>query len=273
MATKNLSRTVIEGGRCKHYQAEVHSRIREERAETRDFLRAIENDPGSWDDCNRPHGHVPKRMPVTPCFDDKLRPIYRFLESKIGRNWDEVRSELFSKFDTRTTPGRHVLFDHLLNDVCEGSEEEEERYRRYRVDAQGRLEKIEAEPYRSRYVLPYRRENLFHVAAWLGHRKVGRYGAGFVWFVPTARDSKVCAIFDRYEIVYALVDDAGLPFRTPLVIRPGDRYYDSKHKGPVVVARCSFRQSHKLDAKDEAFFRKISPEWQTKILKMAPANV
>src|SRR5271156_720922 len=112
MSTKNLSRTVIEGGRCGYYKSEVHACARSERSELRAHLRSLALDPELEENLTHP-----KRQPVTLCFSDKLRPIYRFRDSRVGRDWDATRSELFDKFDTRTTPGRHVLFDHLLRDV------------------------------------------------------------------------------------------------------------------------------------------------------------
>jgi hypothetical protein len=115
MATKNLARTVIEGGRTGYYKSSVETLTSEERAATKEFLRTVRNDPERADEIVNP-----VRKPVSVSFADKLRPMYRFMDSKLGQNWSKVRSELFRRFDTRTTPGRHVLFDHLLRDVTEG---------------------------------------------------------------------------------------------------------------------------------------------------------
>src|SRR5208337_231027 len=134
MATRSLARTVIEGGRCGYYKSECNESIRGERAANRVYLRAVANDPEHAED------HVePRRKVVSVCFKDKLHPIYKFLDSKVGRDWNTVRSELFAKFDTRTTPGRHVLFDHLLRDVRESLEPLDHEYAKYFVDAEGTL--------------------------------------------------------------------------------------------------------------------------------------
>ncbi len=290
MATKNLSRTVIEGGRCAHYQSEVRESIRGERAHGRTYLRAVANDPELADECV-----APKRKVVSPCFADKLRPIYGFLDSRLGRNWDTVRSELFAKFDTRTTPGRHVLFDHLLRDVRESQEVLDRRYARYFVDAQGRLCKDKDRDRRPRYTTPPC--NLHRVAAWLGHRKVGTLGARFVWFVPTS--GRVCAVHEGYgTIVYAVADVDGKPIRDVDLLRavsadqsahaqasgkvasklaianelsPLSRWW--RPRGKLLLTRVSFRQSNVLDARDEAFFLALPAHVQKMLVDMAPANV
>jgi hypothetical protein len=60
------------------------------------------------------------RKKVWRDFSDKLGPAGRFLSSQVGRPWSKVHSELFARFDTRTTAGRHILFDHVLKTIREG---------------------------------------------------------------------------------------------------------------------------------------------------------
>lgn len=52
---------------------------------------------------------------------DNLKPLVRYLESKQGKFWDKVYSELSKKMDKNTMLGQH-LFDHLMDfvtvDVC-----------------------------------------------------------------------------------------------------------------------------------------------------------
>ncbi|HEX6767239.1 MAG TPA: hypothetical protein VF103_17195 [Polyangiaceae bacterium] len=113
MSTKNLSRTVIEGGRRHGNRAmRRHSNASDrvwERMTSQKLLTAIELDDVSY----RP------RQKVFRDFSDKLAPAERWLRSQVGRPWNKVRSELFARFDTRTTAGRHILFDHLLRSVQE----------------------------------------------------------------------------------------------------------------------------------------------------------
>src|SRR5580698_1849205 len=112
MSTKNIAHTVIEGGRHKsnkwdrrHSHADVRAKLKNYLADVmKDIEVAYEED-------------VEPIEPVYQGFTDKLRPMYRWLRKQAGRPWDEVRSEVFEKFDTRTTAGRHITFDHLLKSV------------------------------------------------------------------------------------------------------------------------------------------------------------
>lgn len=114
MSTKRMSKTVIEGGRGRHNKFERYQSNAEVRAAQRDYIKEVMADPEhAYED------EIPERKSVYKDFRDKLRPIYRWLDSKVGRRWDEVRSEVFEAFDTRTTAGRHILFDHLLKEVVD----------------------------------------------------------------------------------------------------------------------------------------------------------
>ena len=275
MTTKNLARTVIEGGRTGYYKAEVHKRSGQERAKSRVFLRALALDPESLDD-----SPAPARRPVTPSFDDKLNPIYQFLDTRVGRPWDATRSELFKKFDTRTTPGRHVLFDHLLRSVCQDPgaplDAPHRRYTSYFVDTRGVLHKEERRRYRGS---GFRWTDLGPVAAWLSGRKVGRAGASFFWFLPTCR-ARITTVVEQYALVYAFADERGEAIRDARPADPdpaNDRVRRALGLGPKTVLRraayISFRQSRRLDADEEAFLRRLSPEALAKVLELAPANV
>ena len=239
MTTKNLSRTVIEGGRTGSYKAECQKRIRQERAAWRSQALAIARDPESWED------DLPAiRDPVYPDFADKLNPIYRFLDSRIGKPWDGVRSELFARFDTRTTPGRHVLHDHLLRDVSESPDGLQYRYgfkfqSRYYRDAEGTLRsgsEWHGRSWQSSWSKNVRFD-LHPVARWLGARKVGRAGAGFAQYVATVAvyggplRHEVRAIVERGQLVYGFVSADGVVLRRdvpPLVTLTGG----SSHSRP-----------------------------------------
>lgn len=112
MSTKNLARTVIEGGRRNVYERRKTSK--DLRAAERAYLSKINLDWEKWDE-----EAEPEITPEGKEFSDKLSPMYRWLDAQIGRVWDEVRSEVFAKFDTRTTAGRHITFDHLLSSVVD----------------------------------------------------------------------------------------------------------------------------------------------------------
>jgi hypothetical protein len=176
MSTKNLARTVIEGGRAWHNCWERrHSNglERSREAQTSARLRtAIELEELVY----RP------RPKVYACFRDKLGPAERWLAAQAGRPWSKVRSELVQRFDARTTAGRHILYDHLLPSV--------EVYRRpfvsakFTVDRAGILKKNSpAKRRRLQVERPY--ELSEQVRAWLAGRRVGQRGQAFFWFVQT----------------------------------------------------------------------------------------
>lgn len=272
MTTRNLARTVIEGGRTGHYKAEVHKRIRQERAKNRACLHALALDPDSLDDSS-----APVRKPVSPEFDDKLHPIYQFLDTCVGRSWDTARSELFKRFDTRTTPGRHVLFDHLLAGVCQdphaAPDAPHRRWKSYFVDAAGILRKVKRTRYRSSEQL-----NLGPIAAWLKGRKVGRAGASFFWFLPTSK-SRITTVVEYGVFVYAFADENGEAIRDPpLFARAHEsmRHRGLFLKGPARLRRADhlpFRQAQRLNTREEAFLRSLKPAELAKVLEVAPVNV
>jgi tRNA-splicing ligase RtcB len=108
MSTKNLARTVIEGGRYRGNAERRRSSNGQERTaahQTSTLLR---------DRLDADAVVYAPRTPVRRSFDDKLGAANRWLGAQVGRPWNKVRSELCARFDARTTAGRHILFDHLL---------------------------------------------------------------------------------------------------------------------------------------------------------------
>ena len=140
MATKYLARTAIEGGRAGSNKWERRYSHKEERADQRAALSKVK-DADDWDDA----APIIERRHVGKDFRDKLSPVYKFLDSKVGKSWKKVYAEIREKFDSRTTAGRHILFDHLLRDV-DGSGQQVSmffgfRYRDYYIDKLGILRK------------------------------------------------------------------------------------------------------------------------------------
>jgi hypothetical protein len=182
MSTKNLARTVIEGGRAPFNRWERRYSNARERAQERtvsnQLLTSVELDDVVY----------PPRAVVSRGFRDKLAPAERWLGSQVGRPWNKVRSDLFARFDTRTTAGRHILFDHLLRSVNAGGQPAFGRVD-FTVDHRGILRRNA--PRRRWYFtrsepLP---EHADVLDAWLGGRRVGERGLRFYWFVPTQSGS------------------------------------------------------------------------------------
>lgn len=109
MSRKDLSRTVIEGGRYYHNSHARRASHGIERARTRTWLDRVRADDDTADATSSARGpRVPKQ------FRDKLGPAKRWLGAQVGRPWNAVYSELRARFDARTIAGRHVVHDHML---------------------------------------------------------------------------------------------------------------------------------------------------------------
>lgn len=174
MSTKNLARTVIEGGRYAGNRWDRRHSNQVVRTATRQHCHELCN----WDALDAPL--PPVRSPVYRSFDDKLAPALRWLKSQVGRPWNKVQAELFERFDTRTTAGRHIVFDHMLPWV-----QSEAWYAKLRVDERGMLCKL-PERRRPRRALPSPLpESRRELEAWLAGRAVEAVGSRFYWFERT----------------------------------------------------------------------------------------
>jgi hypothetical protein len=176
MSTKNLARTIIEGGRTRWSRQQRRHSNSEHRTAERDELRKISTG-GDDDAC------FERRPGVFRDFDDKLGPAWRWLDRQVGRPWNLVRSELLRRFDTRTTPGRHIVFCHMLPEV-EGNRLGW-RWHRFEVDRHGILRRLPRRPYRhvrGREPLPRPEPELDR---WRDCRRVGERGGVLFWFTLT----------------------------------------------------------------------------------------
>lgn len=198
MSRKNLSKSVIEGGRHRGNKWDRYNSHAEERARLKNYLQDVIHDLENYEEYDvEPIQHVYKE------FSDKLGPMYRWLQSQVGRLWNDVRSDAFKKFDIRTTPGRHIIHDHLLRSVQTGPEtgyhfysvpgDETVSYSNhdYYVDAEGILCKkhyLGRRKYRSEERNPQIDTN--RLTNWLGSRIVGRMGEKLFWFVPAGKSKK-----------------------------------------------------------------------------------
>ena len=111
MSTKNLARTVIEGGRSHRNRWDRRHSNSRERSWERDLSARLLIAKELDDVVYR------SRPKVGAWFFDKLGPAERWLAQQVGKPWSKVRSEIMQRFDTRSTAGRHIVFDHLLPSV------------------------------------------------------------------------------------------------------------------------------------------------------------
>lgn len=294
MSTKNLARTIIEGGRYKGNKYDRRHSHAEERASVKNYLKEVQLDPEKYDEYDpEPITHVYKG------FDDKLAPIYRWLDRQVGRLWDEVRSDISKTFDTRTTAGRHIVFDHMLRSVqinpqvhpwyYYGPEDKTESYspHEFYVDDDGFLQKKKYIGRRghSEPIPPFDTKK---IAAWLNGRVVGKVGTKLFWFSPTGKNKKHKAInhphiwkteWSTYNAYY-FRDYFKLMYLTYEVIYKKDEFgklvvEDGKAVELERIAKWqegdpSLRQDRKLNDKEINFWNSLPTWYQTKILERSP---
>lgn len=191
MSTKRLDRTVIEGGRYGRNKWERRESHKTLRAAEKNYLADILKDPDNFDE-----EIIEEIKPVYKEFSDKLRPMYRWLKAQVGRKWSEVRSEVFQKFDTKTTAGRHITFDHLLSSVVDtrsgwddrgrvaaNQTSYSERYLDFFVDDNDILRICPISKHgRYYYLIPMKEFET--IGNWLNGRMIGEKGGILHWFIP-----------------------------------------------------------------------------------------
>ena len=110
MATRNLPRTIVEGGRSNTYKTDRQTIKNRERREARTYCLKARFDPDFTEH------EVDERLPLLTRrgerFADRLAPINRWLEANQGRPWDDVYSDLRRTLDIRTLKNWHYL-DHV----------------------------------------------------------------------------------------------------------------------------------------------------------------
>ena len=209
MSTKNLARTVIEGGRAPRNRWERRrSNALERRWEAQASARlrlALAPEEISYQP--RPKVYAELR--------DRLGPARRWLEAQVGRPWNDVRSALIKRFDTRTTAGCHILYDHILPSV-------QDHRRRFLppdfdVDEVGKLVRG-----RRRERICWMRASLAPPSAqdqiWMAARRVGQRGSACFWFVRTEHGAyRQCQRLSAAEVERFLALPDQLP---PAVRRP-----------------------------------------------------
>jgi hypothetical protein len=246
MSTKNLARTVIEGGQRWRNKIERRVSTRSLRADTRAFLSAVRHDPEGAEGIA-----PPSRASAQVAFADKLNPAYRFLDSRVGKGWNNTLALLAERFDPRTIPGRHVVHDHILRDVAPSREAVGTNGRGtelYYVDARGILRNGPRHRFhRHQRPVVFDREA---VLKWLDGRQVGRVGSRLFWFVA-ARDAALIRMIarpNRLAVEYVL---------------------EGAHPGDPPPA---FRQARPLARADAAYFEALDTKVKDAILRCAPTS-
>lgn len=294
MATKNLARTAIEGGRTASNKWERHYSHAEERAHLRNYLTEVKANADNWYEYD-----IDPIKPVYKTFADKLGPMYRWLDSRVGMPWDQVRSDVVKAFDTRTTAGRHIVYDHLLRQVdvvpnydygayYRGPEDFTQSYYHhdFYVDADGLMQKKDY--IKRKQSIP--KFNTNQIANWLSGRSVGYVGKKLFWFIPTGKNQKhKNGAAKQWMTQWGHSNPKRMYYRSTYglhyyyldkqPIHKHDRgelvYEDGKliiigYETSWRMGSPSFRQDRKLNDKELTFWNTIPEYYQIKVLEKSP---
>ena len=289
MSKKNLSRTVTEGGSRTKWDR--HMSHKEERMRERAYLREVKADLDNYYEYD-----IEGIRPIHKDYSDKTGPIFRWLESQIGRPWNDVNSEIANKF--RDHPHIH---NYLAGCVSKSLDEPVKPWctvpddpttsrhpHDYYVDDAGILQK-------KRYVKRQYHEKVpkfdtNRLANWLNGRVIGQVGADLYWFVPADKSKKQggtdkewriqwgrpkgyyyygypdgpCFEYLQYDITYKR-DFAG-----NIVIEDGKMVEVGRTESWRRGWKPNLRQDRKLNKQELEFWAKVPTWYQTRILEESP---
>lgn len=290
MATKNLARTAIEGGRIGSNKWDRRYSHKETRSDQKSYLHDVSKDIENYYEYD-----IEETRHVRKEFNDKLNPMYRWLESQIGEPWDEVHSKAIKEFDTNTTAGRHIVYDHLFSSVEIVPDPYRLKYYRqtdnpftsysqhdFYVDDNGILCKRQYISYKKQYKIPH--FNTCQLVNWLNGRVVGKVGKKLFWFIPADTNKKGGyphqwkavwgrkTYYQKYDLQFHFLKEKIIYKRDNVgnyILIDGKPIISSCEK-EWVYGYPNFRQGRKLDNKDLAFWNTM-PEWyQTRVLEQSP---
>lgn len=170
MATKDISRSAVEGGRANYNKYERNESHVHERSRAKVWLDQVRFDIEVAEDSDPvPRNHVSKG------FTDHLGPCWGWLASHCGEPWADVRSKLASTFDTRKLSAWHIVNQHMLTEV-EGAGTSSDalarwRSQRFYIDEDGIL-RDRGKRYRYHYQNDYKGPSMESVLAYARGRKV-----------------------------------------------------------------------------------------------------
>ena len=188
MSTKKLSRTAMEGGRAKASQCDYRLGTRRERNHNLTRLRSSD---GAFRDDDPVPMNTKRSKDYGPLFADKLNPVLRYLDSRVGKSWDKTYAILREKYGSMRKIKDFHLIDHIVRVRSFGGgyvdttpKNRKQSDYNYYVDGQGILRK--SPPYRRwRSIRPKVDEaKLEELLKWCGDRRVGKISGKLHWFEP-----------------------------------------------------------------------------------------
>lgn len=259
MATKNLARTVLEGGRTGYEKFGRNYATRQQRRQTREYLIRVQSDPEYYLEEKEP-----ERKKIFDGFTDKLEPVKRFLASRVDKSWPETKSLIKEKFDDRSLAGWHVVYQHIYRDIAPTINVFQCEYYigfyDYYIDEENILRKVHRpnRKYKSLSNEEQTRLELLkrEIIKWLDYRKIGFVDGVLYWFDGGGKD-RVKITWDHYAANYLSYDGGYFPYEgCP------DNY----------ILRYRFNQSAKLTAEEVNYFRNLPEKFQKNILENSPTK-
>lgn len=179
MATKNLARTMIEGGRHEFNKFERRLETRIMRRVVRNLFNEAVHFHDMTEFWESTAESEPNLQPVEREFNDKLQPFRRWLETQDGKPEQSVLGRLKRRFDPRRLRNWHLAEHASL--VWSYAWDPELRHRPFEIGEDGNFRR---RPER----LPKRRfapePGTAEIAAWRNGRLVGKRGCLLFWFNP-----------------------------------------------------------------------------------------
>lgn len=177
MATKRLSRTIVEGGKLGSDKHERKQHIQKSRRIARDFCTTYYEDGNEIEPVFRARHYYRE-------FGDRLAPLYKFLDSCIGTPWDEIYSKLCAIRSRDTIQGFHFI-EHAKGAVfgSMGASKDSKIYSGYYIE-DGLLQYKEAVYHRPKRIDKKTREIY---ERWIDNRKVRLIGTRYFWHDPVIK--------------------------------------------------------------------------------------
>lgn len=257
MSTKNLARTVLEGGRTGYEKFGRNYATRQQRRKTREYLTRVKYDPEYYLEEKEP-----ERRKIFEGFTDKLTPVRRFLETQADKNWTEVNRLIKDRFDDRSLAGWHVVYQHIYRDIAPTTNVFQCKYYSsydYYIDDENILRKVYY-PARKRYFISIeeqKRTELLkcEIIKWLDYRKIGFVDGVLYWFDGGGKE-RVKIAWDHYN-------------NNSLIYNGG---YFIKHPDDYILNGFRFNQGAKLTKEEVNYFRNLPEKFRKAILNHSPTK-
>lgn len=242
MSKKNLSKSTIEGGRTGYNKQERRESSQQERSNVHTLIAGSHGDSEVFDEVL-----LPKRKKIYKVFRDKLHPVRRWMDDRVGKSWNKTYSLLKEKFDSRTTSGRHIVYDHILGDVWMSPDRSDTlaQYHHYYVDHRGILRKMPSWRQENAEIRKKLQEEKIQIEQWLNRRMIGKVGNVLYWYEPT-----ILGAVGKFDWWYG-------------------KYNDNLNHYGNYDATTRFLRRERLNGQEIEFFTKLVPHHKEILLKHA----